>query len=77
VLLIIWVVLLIPWLPFAGLSGMAFDGGNTVEAWLFVLSTWFYGPAVLAAFKLRTRYPAVVFLPIVSIAGVIQSSFIH
>ena len=75
VLLVIWVVLLVPWLPLAFMSGMAFDGGNTLGAWLSVLSTWFYGPAVLGAFKLRTHYPAAVFLPIVSVAGVIQSSF--
>jgi hypothetical protein len=74
VLLIIWVVLLIPWLPFALASGMAFDNGNTAGAWLLVLSTWLYGPAVFGAFKLRTRYTAAVFLPIVSVAGVMLSN---
>jgi hypothetical protein len=73
VLLTIWVVLLIPWLPVACLSGMAYDAGNTAGVWLFVLSTWLYGPAVIGAIKLRTRFPRAVFLPILSIAGVLLS----
>jgi len=42
--LTIWVVLLIPWLPLAGFAGLAFDGattpGRTVVAWIFVLLIW-------------------------------------
>jgi hypothetical protein len=55
ILLALWVVLLIPWLPFAALVGMAFDSGNRVAAALIVLSAWSYGPAVFAAFKLLDR----------------------
>ena len=55
VLLVLWAVLLIPWLPFAALAGMAFDGGNRLAAALFVLAAWSYGPAVFAAFKLLDR----------------------
>lgn len=36
VMLSIWCVLLIPWVPFAGLAGMAFDGGATIAALIFV-----------------------------------------
>lgn len=39
--------LLLPWLPFALLSGMAFDGGDTLHARFFLLSVWTYPVAVI------------------------------
>ena len=76
VLLVLWVVLLIPWLPFAALAGMAFDSGNRLAASLFVLSAWSYGPAVFAAFKLLNRSRKAVFLPFFSFAGVFLGNFL-
>ena len=70
VLLFVWVVLLIPWVLFAVLAGMAFDSGNTWTAALFVLSTWSYAPAVFAAFKLLDRSHKAVLLPFISIGGI-------
>lgn len=46
ILFFIWVILLVPWLVIAPLSGMAFDGGYTVSAYAFVLSVWTYPVAV-------------------------------
>jgi hypothetical protein len=69
VLLFIWIILLIPWLVMAPLSGMAFDGGNTIWAWLAVVSIWSYGPLVFLAFKLLDRSRKAVLLPLISIAA--------
>ena len=76
VLLALWVVLLIPWLPFAALAGMAFDSGNGLVAALFVFSAWSYGPAVFAAFKLLDRSRKAVLLPFFSCAGVFLGNFL-
>ena len=71
VLLYVWVVLLIPWVIFAMFAGMAFDGGNSTLAALFVISLWSYGPAVFGAFKLLDRSRAAVVLPGISILGTV------
>jgi len=76
VLLVLWAVLLIPWLPFAALAGMAFDGGNRLAAALFMLAAWSYGPAVFAAFKLLDRSRKAVLLPFFSVAGVFLGNFL-
>jgi len=71
VLLVIWIVLLVPWVVFAVLIGMAFDSGNKTAALLLVLSAWSYGPAVFAAFKLLDRSRLAVLMPFISIAGIL------
>ena len=76
-LLFVWVVLLLPWLVFAFLAGMAFESGNTWAAVLFVLSTWSYGPAVFAAFKLLDRSRKAVLLPFISIGGIFLFGAFH
>ena len=43
---IFWLVLLIPWLVVGPLSGMAFDGGATPEAYAFFWSTITYPVSV-------------------------------
>jgi len=48
--LLIWMILsqllavlsLVPWLLVAGLSVMAFDSGESREAWTFVIAVWSY-----------------------------------
>lgn len=77
VVLFVWVVLLIPWVVFAGLAGMAFDSGNTWAAGLGVLSVWSYGPAVFGAFKLLDRSRKAVLLPFISIGGTFLFSFLE
>lgn len=70
ILFFIWVVLLVPWIVVAPLSGMAFDGGNTVSAYAFVLSVWTYPVAVFGAFKLLERSRNAVLLPLVNVVGI-------
>ena len=62
-LLVIWGLLLIPWLPFAMMSLMAFDGGDTWGIRLGIAAVWSFGPAVIAAFALLHRSNKFVFLP--------------
>ena len=63
----IWLFLLIPWMPFAGLSGMAFDGGAKTSAYIFTCAVWTYPPALLVAWMLRRRVPEAIFLPFANI----------
>ena len=44
---------------------MAFDTGETVGAWTFVIDVWTYPITVLIAFINRRRQPRLVFLPFV------------
>ena len=72
---VLWSILLIPWLPFALLAGMAFDGGYKWEAYTFVSSLWTYPVTVAAVWAFRRRWPFVVCLPLLNVAGVFASSF--
>jgi hypothetical protein len=62
-LLIVWVVLFVPWAPFALLSGMAFDAGPSIHAYVFFWSLWTYPFVVLTAVLLRRKVPMLVILP--------------
>lgn len=72
--LIIWCLLLVPWGVFAALSGMAFDGGYTFSAYLFVWSVETYPLSLVIAFIFRRKCPALVFLPFIHLIGVLLSS---
>jgi hypothetical protein len=73
VMLIVWCVLAIPWFPFAVLAGLAFDGGYTLGAYVFVWS-WQSYPFLLAiAFFCRRRRPQLIWLPALSIVAVAVS----
>jgi hypothetical protein len=74
--LVIWFVLLIPWFPFAGLAGMAFDGGDTAVAYGFVGSLWTYPILVAISFAYKRKQPRLVFLPLLTPVGVILSSLL-
>ena len=65
VALTIWCVVLVPWIPFFTLmgTGMAFEGGYTLAAWLFVFVVWAYPVFVGVAWFFRRRRPALVWLP--------------
>jgi hypothetical protein len=77
ILRFLWVVLLLPWFFFAVLSEMAFDGGHTLEAYVFVISVRTYPITVAAAFLGRTRAPLLVFAPLVHFLGVWVSTLLH
>jgi hypothetical protein len=72
-LLILWSVLLVPWLPFALLSGLAFDGGPTPQAYFFVWSVLSYPVAVGIAVLSRKRFPVLLLLPFLNLIGFILS----
>lgn len=67
IMLGIWFLLLIPWLPFAGLSGMAFDGGYTLQAYIFVWAVWTYPITLGIAFLSRRKHPGLVWLPFLNL----------
>ena len=50
--MVLWIILLMPWLPFALRSGMAFDAG-IVRASIFVFFAWMYPAAVWLAWRFR------------------------
>ena len=70
ILFFVWVILLIPWLVMAPLSGMAFDGGYTISAVGFVFSVWTYPIAVFGAFKLLDRSRNAVLLPLINLVAI-------
>ena len=72
-----WVVLLIPWLLVAGLSGMAFDGGYTAEAYTFFWSVWAYPITVGIVAVFRRWVPWIVLLPLLTLAGCGASELLH
>jgi hypothetical protein len=74
---LLWVVLLIPWLLVAGISGMAFDGGHTAEAYAFFWSVWAYPITVGIAAVFRRWVPSIVLLPLLTLAGCATSQLLH
>jgi hypothetical protein len=63
VVLVIWGILFVPWIPFAFAAGMAFDGGYTPGAYVFVGSVWTYPLVCLIAAILKERVRWLVLLP--------------
>ena len=63
----IWLFLMFPWFPFAGLSGMAFDGGRRTAAYVFVWAVWTYPITVFIAWILKRWSPKAIFLPFLNI----------
>jgi hypothetical protein len=73
-LLIIWLILLLPWILVAALAGMAFDGGPTPQAHLFIWSVWSYPLPVIGACIFYRKQHNVVLLPLINVVGVLLSS---
>lgn len=66
--LIIWFLILGPWILVALMgSGMAFEGGGTLDAYLFIVVAWSYPPLVLIAWFFRRRRPALVLAPLLTL----------
>jgi hypothetical protein len=64
-----WFLLLMPWIVIAPLSGMAFDAGHTVEAYVLVGCIWAYPIVLGVSFLLKRRWPFVAaFLPLANLA---------
>jgi len=66
-MLVMWVILLVPWLFFGPASGMAFDGGYYWSAYVFAWSAMTYPLSVGMAFIFKRKCPALTFLPLVNI----------
>lgn len=68
-LLGVWLVLLVIGAPFGLMgTGMTFEGGYTLSAYLFVITIWSYPALIVVAFVsffLRGRHPALLWLPAV------------
>jgi len=65
----VWVIMLVPWLLFGPMSAIAFDGGYTISAYVFVGSTWTYPISVLIMALFRRRVGWIVLLPFVNVTG--------
>jgi|SRR5579871_1673451 len=76
-LFIFWLILLVPWMLFGPLSGMAFDGGATAEAYVFFWSTITYPISVALAAVFRRWYPYSVILPVLNFAACFASPLLH
>lgn len=75
--LIFWLILLVPWMLVGPLSGMAFDGGATAEAYVFFWSAITYPVSVALAAFVRRWFPYAVFLPVLNFAGCFASPLLH
>jgi hypothetical protein len=76
-LLIFWLILLVPWMVVWPLSGMAFDGGATAQAYVFFWSALTYPVSVALAAFFRRWFPYAVILPVVNFAACFGSSMLH
>ena len=66
--LVLWCILLVLGaLPALMGTGMAFEGGHTLDAYLFLIATWSYPPLVAIAFFYRRRKPVLVWLPVLTV----------
>jgi len=66
-MLTVWIIILVPWFLFAIIgSGMAFEGGHPVDAYLFIAMAWSYPILVAVAFLARRKYPRFVWLPLIT-----------
>lgn len=64
----IWLLILGPWLTVALMAtGMAFEGGYTLDAYLSLVSFWAYPVLVVTGWLLGRKWPALVFLPLLTV----------
>jgi hypothetical protein len=70
---VLWIILLVPWLPLASAVAMAFDEGPSFTAYLAVTCVWTYPAMVFVAWKFRHKSPLIPFLPFLNIAPFIVS----
>ena len=75
-LLAVWFVLAIPWAPFVMFSGLAFDNGASLGAYVFTLSLLLYPVTVTIAFLVRQKVPTLVLLPLLNLIGFVLGGFL-
>ena len=76
VLKYLWLLLFLLWIPIAPLGAMAFDGGYTIEAYVFVWSLWTYPLCLLVAVHYERKMPGLMYLPFLNVFGtLIAGSF--
>ena len=68
VLMVVWFVLLVPWLPVAFMIGFIADGGTNAGAYIMIWSTWLYPVGVVFAAKFREAIPWLVLFPLSNLA---------
>jgi hypothetical protein len=73
-MLTIWCVLLVLGaLPGLMLTGMAFEGGDTFDAYYSVIVVWLYPSLVGVSYLFRRRKPMLVWLPLIPVALILLS----
>lgn len=77
VVFLFWLILLVPWMAVGGLSGMAFDGGATPEAYVFFWSTMTYPVSVALVAIFRRWFPYAVILPVLNLVGCFASPLLQ
>jgi len=75
ILLPIWVLLSMAWVPLAAMgTGMAFEGETApFRSYLSIAIFWFYPTLVLLAFLFRRRNPHFVYMPLLGILTMIAA----
>jgi hypothetical protein len=68
-LFVFWLFLLLPWLILAPMSGMAFDAGYTVRAYIFSSSVLTYPVSVIIAGFFGGKQRLLILLPCLNILG--------
>jgi hypothetical protein len=77
VMLTIWCILLVLGaFPALMGTGMAFEGGYTLDAYLGLVAIWSYPPLVALAYFFRRRRPALVWLPLLTVALIIVEQLV-
>jgi hypothetical protein len=78
VMLTIWCIILVPWLPFCIMgTGMAFEGGYTLGAYVSVVTFWMYPALLGVAYFFRRRKPELIWLPVLTLIPLLGSSVFH
>jgi len=65
---VFWLLLLMPWIVIAPLSGMMFDAPPTIGVYVGFWTILTYPVAVVIAALLRKKIPAIVLLPFLNFA---------
>lgn len=68
VLFVLWLLLLLPWIVIAPLSGMMFDAPPTIGVYVLFWTILTYPVPVIIAAVLRKKVPAIVLLPLLNFA---------
>ena len=76
-LYVFWIMLLVPWVPFAPASAMAIDAGPSFGAYLLIACVWTYPVTVFLAFILRQKVRFIGFLPFLNFGVLLFYGFLE